>query len=88
MELKKYRLLDSQAAQANIIKKSKLKYYLGGNGYGSYFCKVFTEGCHCGTFLMVIAFTNPVSNPECEVSAKSYFKNAECCVCGIDPIDL
>jgi len=33
MELKKYRLLDSQAAQANIIKKSKLKYHLGGYEY-------------------------------------------------------
>ena len=81
-------LLDPNADKSDRIEKNQLKYFLGGrsgNGEGIY-CKVFTEGCHCGEELgYYYCDPNDLSTCayRCETLHYAFYGFYVCCQCGI-----
>ena len=84
-------LLDPNADKSDRIEKNQLKYFLGGrSGEGKrIYCKVFTEGCHCGQHLGYYSCDpNDTSSclSRCETAYKIIFGyDYVCCVCDIVP---
>ena len=85
--LKRLTLLDAKKVQAERIGKKAQQAILGGygDGDGGVWCRVFSEGCHCGTVYGDIKY---YGDAPCNVVAAAIFGGSiydYCCQCGIEP---